>query len=219
MTARLDSDGLAELLAEGEGRRLEFKEGFSNPEKLARTLAAFANTRGGVLVIGVDDAGRVRGVPRPDEVRRELAAAARDAVDPPLELEPRTLELDGKRVVVATIELSKRRPHAVLHASGEREIVVRVGASNRRAEGAAKRALELDRRHAGGLAPLEKNILAWIGALTPKGDGAASRADVASFAKARNVGVQRARRAFIALERRGLIVGYGSGSRRAYALP
>lgn len=219
MTARLDSDGLAELLAEGEGRRLEFKEGFSNPEKLARTLAAFANTRGGVLVIGVDDAGRVRGVPRPDEVSRELALAAREAVDPPLELEPRTLALDGKRVVVASIELSKRRPHAVLHSNGEREIVVRVGASNRRADGAAKRAIELDRRDARGLTPLEKQILAWIGAQAPKGDGAAARADVSGFAKARNIGAQRARRAFIALEHRGLIVGYGSGARRAYALP
>lgn len=219
MSARLDANALAELLAEGEGRRLEFKEGFSNPHKLARTLAAFANTRGGVLVIGVDDAGRVRGVPRPDDVKRELALAARDAVDPPLELEPRTVDLDGRRVVVATIALSKRRPHAALAVGGEREIVVRVGASNRRADGAAKRAIELDSRDARGLAPLEKSIVAWIGSLAPKGDGAAARAEVAGFAKARNVGVQRARRAFIALERRGLIVGYGSGARRAYALP
>ncbi|MCC6408999.1 MAG: ATP-binding protein [Planctomycetes bacterium] len=219
MTPRLDADALAELLAEGEGRRLEFKEGFSTATKLARTLAAFANTRGGVLVVGVDDDGRVRGVARPAELVRALAAAAREAVEPPLELEPRVFELDGAKVVAVAVASSRVRPHAVLHEDGEREIVVRVGASNRRAEGAALRALALDERDARGLAPLEKSVLAWIGTLAPKGDGAAARASVEGFAKARNVGVQRARRTFIALERRGLIVGYGSGSRRAYALP
>jgi hypothetical protein len=219
MSPQLDASALAELVLEGEGRRLEFKEGISRPAKIARTLAAFANTRGGVLVIGVDDRGRVRGVARPAEVARALVLAGRDAVDPPLELAPRRFELAGETVVAVSIAVSRRRPHAVLHDDGEREVVVRVGASNRRAEGAVLRALQLDAGASRGLSPLEKSVLAWLGSLSPAGDGAASRAHVAGFAAARNVGSQRARRAFVELERRGLIVGYGSGAKRAYALP
>lgn len=219
MSPRLDAASLAELVAEGEGRRLEFKEGFSNAAKLARTLAAFANTRGGVLVVGVDDDGGVRGVARPKEIVEALVRTGNETLEPPLALEPRLFALDGRTVVAVAIARSDRRPHAVLHDDGEREIVVRVGASNRRAEGAARRALEFDARAKSGLSPLEKSVLAWVGSLAPKGDGAEARATAAGFAKARNVGGQRAKRAFIALERRGLVVGYGAGARRAYALP
>lgn len=46
----------------GEGRQTEFKRALAF-RQLGRTLVAFANTEGGVLVLGVDDAGVIVGVP------------------------------------------------------------------------------------------------------------------------------------------------------------
>ena len=76
----LDADSLRALIAEGEGVRLEFKRGLPRPERLARTLCAFANTRGGLLVVGVEDNGRPYGVPRPTEVLAELRRVAAEAI-------------------------------------------------------------------------------------------------------------------------------------------
>jgi flagellar motor protein MotB len=50
------------LVKTGEGSYLEFKRTISSPEKVAREISAFANTRGGILLIGVNDNKSVVGV-------------------------------------------------------------------------------------------------------------------------------------------------------------
>ena len=50
------------LIEEGEGFSLEFKRRISSPEKIARTIIAFANTKGGIILFGVDDDGSIVGV-------------------------------------------------------------------------------------------------------------------------------------------------------------
>lgn len=52
---------LETLLRQGESGKAEFKRSADNPEAIARVLAAFANTEGGVLLIGVNDDGSVDG--------------------------------------------------------------------------------------------------------------------------------------------------------------
>ena len=50
------------LIFEGEGVTLDFKKTITNCEKIARTMAAFANNKGGRLLIGVADDGTITGV-------------------------------------------------------------------------------------------------------------------------------------------------------------
>ncbi len=57
---------LKKLIAEGENQRLDFKYCISDSRKIARTLAAFANSDGGILLIGVRDNGSIAGI-RSDE--------------------------------------------------------------------------------------------------------------------------------------------------------
>jgi hypothetical protein len=44
-------------------------------------------------------------------------------------------------------------------------------------------------------------------------------ATIAAFARAQNIGMQRARAAFLLLEREGHLVGHGPGAQRVYHLP
>jgi hypothetical protein len=118
----------------------------------------------------------------------------------------------GVRIVWCSVPLSPARPHAVIDDHGERELVVRVGASNRRASGATLAAIGAQRAAAAGLDDLRREVLRWVAA---QAEGAAT---VGAFAAARNVGRQRARRAFTQLELAGRLVGHGSGARRTYAL-
>ena len=209
-------DRLRALIGAGEGRRVEFKSGLPRDAKIARTLGAFANTSGGVLLVGVRDRGELCGLSDAPAVIERLHRVARAELEPPVELELRALTLDGFRIVLGEIPLSPLRPH---RQRSDGRVLVRVGASNRPAVGATLRALaqHTRRRHPQG--ELERRILDWVeqssrGAKDPGGSAGPD-----GFASAMNIGKQRARRAFVKLERDGLLVAYGEGRGRRWRRP
>ena len=55
MSNRDKNDDLESYLDEGEGTHVEFKAHLPSSVRVARALVAFANTRGGTLVVGVHD--------------------------------------------------------------------------------------------------------------------------------------------------------------------
>ena len=57
----MDIQHLKKLCSQGEGLYLEFKKKANFPEKIAKEMVAFANTQGGLLLLGVDDDGNVSG--------------------------------------------------------------------------------------------------------------------------------------------------------------
>ena len=76
---------LVELLTRPEGKTLEFKRDRSSPDGVLRTLAAFANTAGGTLLLGVEDRTRhVRGVTASLDVEERLASLVSDSITPRL---------------------------------------------------------------------------------------------------------------------------------------
>jgi hypothetical protein len=216
---RFEAEAVRELLERSEGRDLEFKRGLPRGEKIARTLCAFANTRGGVLLVGVDDRGRVLGAGKAREVAGELDRVAAELLDPPLRVEIGIARLGEGPVVCCSVPVSRARPHAVLRADGSSEIVVRVGSSNRAAEGATLRALRAPPATRKSLDPLGRRILVWVAQHTKRNGQPGGDATVDRFAHSQNIGRQRARRAFLDLERAGFLVGHGEGSRRVFNLP
>ncbi len=215
---RFEPAAVRELLEAGEGRDVEFKRGLPRDEKTARTLCAFANTRGGILLVGVDDHGRVLGAGRSREVAGALRRIAAERLDPPLEVEVGIARLEEGPVVCCSVPLSRDRPHAVVQDGGEREIVVRVGSSNRAAQGATLRALRAPRGPRRSLDPLERRVLEWVGTHRSRNGRPGGDATVEGFARAQNIGRQRARRTFVELERAGRLVGHGLGPRRVFHL-
>ncbi len=55
----MDKKELNIILKEGEGYKIEFKEGISGLEK---ELTAFANASGGKIFLGVTDDGKAKGI-------------------------------------------------------------------------------------------------------------------------------------------------------------
>lgn len=215
----LSESELLEHIAEGEGRGLEFKRGLPRDEKLARTLCAFANTRGGMLFVGVEDNGSLYGVSRPREIMARIRGVARELITPPLELATTHVRCGDLSVVAARVAVSRERPHAVRRDGVEDEIVVRVGASNRRAKGATLDALRSGRGQRRSPDALEARILSWVDQRRLAGRDPAGDASPQAFSRANNIGLQRARRAFVRLERDGLLVGHGLGNKRVYCRP
>lgn len=204
------------LIAAGEGKSLEFKRGLPGDAKIARTLCAFANTRGGLLLIGVGDRGELVGAPRPRETMQRLRRVAAEWLEPPLVVQIGVVPIDGRPFVWCSVPVSPERPHAARDDAGAREVVARVGASNRRASGPTLNAIRAQRASGAELDDLQRSILAWV---TKCERVKGSEITVESFARAHNLGRQRARRAFTRLELAGRLVAHGVGSHRAYASP
>ncbi len=113
------------LIEQGEGVRLEFKRTLSSAWRIARTLAAFANTSGGTLLIGVADDGRILGVSSELREMRRIEEAADQLIDPPLAVSYQTLSPDGRKLLILTIAESDEKPHYVIDEAGKRTIYVR----------------------------------------------------------------------------------------------
>lgn len=110
---RLRRTDILELIEEGESLHTEFKLKFSSPEKIAKEMMAFANTSGGYLLFGVDDAGKVVGVASEKGETELIEMAVRDFCEPQITYEIMYFDIEGKEVVVVYIPESDRKPHRI----------------------------------------------------------------------------------------------------------
>jgi predicted HTH transcriptional regulator len=99
------------LIEEGEGFEIEFKRKVSSPEKIAKTLIAFANTKGGHLLFGVDDDGSVVGVESEKSEQDLIAEAGTFFCVPEVRPEIEIVPFDGSDVIVAYVHESDEKPH------------------------------------------------------------------------------------------------------------
>ena len=124
------------LLRRHEGKTLEFKRDLSSPANVLRSVVAFANSSGGILLLGVEDRTRaVRGVDKPLEMQERLANIISTGISPPLMPAIEVLPWRDKAVIGAEVFPSYSRPHHLVSAGIEEGTYVRVGASNRKADG------------------------------------------------------------------------------------
>lgn len=114
------------LIMEGEGVSLDFKKTITSCEKIARTMVAFANNKGGRLLIGVADDGSIRGVKSEDEEKYMISKAAshfaRPMIDPVFE----EVYVDDKIVLVVDIPEAADKPLFALAEDGKWWVYVRV---------------------------------------------------------------------------------------------
>jgi len=111
-----------ELIEEGENLQIEFKRKFTTHEKIAREMIAFANTRGGVILFGVDDDKKIIGV---DSEKEEADLALETAADyciPSLEVQINYFNIDDKEIVAVSIPESKQKPHRLQDYKNEFDI-------------------------------------------------------------------------------------------------
>lgn len=128
---------LLDALRRPEGKTLEFKRDLSSPDGLLRTVVAFANTSGGVVLVGVEDGTRhVRGVTDPFALEERIASLITDSIAPRLLPDIEILAWRKTHVVAVQVHPSPTRPHHLTRAGVQAGTYVRVGSTNRRADDA-----------------------------------------------------------------------------------
>ena len=107
---------LIELISRGEDSRTQFKrsQDVTNAKSLAGEFVAFANRKGGRILIGVDDADSVIGL-TPGDIRRInqlISNTATDCVRPSINPETENIPVGGLLVMVVTIPEGISKPYA-----------------------------------------------------------------------------------------------------------
>ncbi|WP_181306500.1 helix-turn-helix domain-containing protein [Rufibacter sp. XAAS-G3-1] len=98
------------LILQGESETLEFKKTITHPARIARTLVSFANTRGGQILVGVQDDGTICGAD-PEEEKYSLDIAISTFCEPPVRVIYQEVEMDEGTILKVIIPESGTKPH------------------------------------------------------------------------------------------------------------
>ncbi len=112
------------LIKQGEHQTLDFKHSITDSKKIARAIAAFANTDGGTLLIGVKDNGAIVGVDSEEEYYM-IEAAAQMYCKPEISFSIAKWTINGKAILEVVIKPSKKKPHKAPDKNGDFKAFVR----------------------------------------------------------------------------------------------
>jgi predicted HTH transcriptional regulator len=116
---------LKKLVARGESETLEFKRKAAYPEKIVREMIAFANTKGGVLLLGIGDDKTIPGLKYPEDESLVIHEALKKC-RPRLPVREHFIAVGNSRTVIRyDINESTKKPH-YLAAGDRQECFVRV---------------------------------------------------------------------------------------------
>jgi predicted HTH transcriptional regulator len=208
MRERMDYKDVNRLIDQGEGFEVEFKRKVSTPEKIARALIAFANTRGGHILFGVDDDGSIVGVESEKSEVDLIKQAGSDFCVPVIQPEIDIVPIDGKDVIVAYVQESDEKPHffsgdSTQHASSEDEtkVFIRV---NDKTMMASKEVVKILRDERPDAPPMhieigenEKRLFRYL--------DEHERITAKEFSSLVNISEQRASRILVSLVRAGVV--------------
>jgi hypothetical protein len=117
------------LIAEGEHQYLDFKFEIADVRKIARAFSAFANAKGGTLLIGVNDDGTIAGI-RTDEERFMAEIAATKYLKPVIPFRLKDWSVSGKKVLEIKITEGDLKPYYAQDENGKWIVYIRVHDKN-----------------------------------------------------------------------------------------
>ena len=93
---------ISKLIESGESETLEFKISFG--KEVLETVCAFANTKGGIIIIGVSDDVIVQGVETGKETLQNIQNQIKQGIQPNVIPEVYSTENDGKLLIIINVD-------------------------------------------------------------------------------------------------------------------
>jgi len=134
---------IVELLSKHESKTLEFKENTGSLLGLVKTVVAFANTSGGIIIVGIKDKTKeIIGVSNSLQEEERIANAISDSISPVIVPDIEIHAYRNRELIIIRV------PHAAgpfyLKSEGsQRGVYIRFGSSNRIADDEMLAALKL----------------------------------------------------------------------------
>ena len=99
---------LIEKIMLGEDSTIEFKREMPERNSLADEIAAFANTQGGIILIGIDDNREIAGIEPQnlDNVEKTVVEICEDSIEPAVPIFTEKLRIDDKNILKIEVRRS-----------------------------------------------------------------------------------------------------------------
>jgi hypothetical protein len=81
ITIEVSPKDILEMIKQGEGQNIEFKTGIDNKQDFLETVVSFSNSTGGLIIIGVDDNGVIKGFQANQD---DILKMIHDSCEPPI---------------------------------------------------------------------------------------------------------------------------------------
>ena len=131
MSTDLTTGEIIELTKEGENQKVEFKEEGVEANKLAKEFVAFANTNDGIILIGVDGEGNIKGVQDPKRYEEKIRDIAQNNCNPSIQLETMEYDINNEKILAIFVPQGRHKPY---QRRTDGKIFVRRGSTSRAAD-------------------------------------------------------------------------------------
>ena len=159
---------IEKLIRQGEHQQLDFKFQVNDARKIARSMASFANTDGGRLLIGVKDNGKISGIRSEEEIYM-IETAALLYTTPEVQFTPVIWEVEDKTVLEVVIAPSRQKPHFVKEEGGKEKVYVREQDRVIEANGVIQQLWKMDRKRSGEKVSFSKPVTKLLQRMKRKG--------------------------------------------------
>ncbi len=119
-----------------EGKTLEFKRDASSLDSILKSVIAFANTAGGIILVGVEDDGMLVGLADPKKTQEQIASSIANRVKPQILPDFHIIETQEKAVLVIQVD-HIASPYYLADKGEDNGVYVRLGNTNRLASSEA----------------------------------------------------------------------------------
>ncbi len=121
---------IGKLITQPESKVLEFKSDLSSLDPILKTIVAFANTAGGILLIGLSPQGEILGVENVFKAEEKLANSVADSIHPAMLPEIEISTLNGKNILVVKVSYWKG-PFYLKKLGTPNGVYIRLGSTSR----------------------------------------------------------------------------------------
>ncbi len=101
---------ITEIISKGESERVEFKESLAEIKEILQTIVAFANSKGGIILIGVKDNGEIKGVNIGKNTIENLANEIARNIEPKILPSINVVDTNKGKVISIKVDESERKP-------------------------------------------------------------------------------------------------------------
>jgi predicted HTH transcriptional regulator len=121
---------IQKLIKLPESKTLEFKRDSSSLESILKTIVAFSNTAGGILIIGVADDHTIYGLENPSKSEEQIVNSVAHRIKPQISPDFHIMEVKGKFILVIQVDYLLA-PYYLSDKGEEKGVYIRIGNSNR----------------------------------------------------------------------------------------
>jgi len=127
----MDTKQILQIIKSGESQEVEFKESFHSSQDVSKLMCGFANTYGGIILIGINNKREVVGIKENlDEIQQKISSSAQ-AISSPISPSIEIHKIDNKEIIAI---ITQQAIDNTFH-SFQGVIWVRIGSTLKKIEG------------------------------------------------------------------------------------